>query len=215
MVWKTNFSEGFDDAAGGGGVESTVAAASPATPAPARRQQQRLRPVNLAAAHGGPDDIPQARSAPRPQPKPVHVGYDSPGPGAGSAPAVAPPTTSPRWVQAVGTVRDMAAAGPEVVHLGSKLFTEPPVEYHRVGQPHTVSTEPREGSTADVTAVLEQIVHQVDALTKTMSLLEERLSMVDAAGPAEAHGGSGGRGGMGIRPTPPVAGMQSEAGANV
>ena len=60
------------------------------------------------------------------------------------------------------------------------------------------------------------------SFTKTMSLLEERLSMVedrvDAAGPAEAHGGSGGsggRGGMGIRPTPSVAGMQSEAGANV
>ena len=79
-----------------------------------------------------------------------------------------------------GHVQDMSARNPELIHAGAPLFTEPPlqVDGSQSAQFRTVAVEPRPMG-PEISEMLEKIVHQVDIITRTCSLMEERLGMVE------------------------------------
>lgn len=205
MVWKTNFDEHIEGLGNNGNSSgngnslskptfsssSTTATTSSSSSATAASQLlPRSNPpapvvqsVPEPAAPAAPQPWPSAPRSPSRSPRGVGNNSDRYLVINGNEPGASPP----RNLIASNGVHDMSSTtNPEVVHAGAPLFTEPPLQAGGVhdgsqsasAQFRTVAVEPRPMG-PEISEMLEKIVHQVDIITRTCSLMEERLGLVE------------------------------------
>lgn len=83
-------------------------------------------------------------------------------------------TTSERV--AMHPVRDMSQRQPRIVDIGPDIFAEPKRGTNVGVTTEALAPSPLEGQIA---STMQHLVRQIDVLTQTVSILEERLTMVE------------------------------------